>query len=337
MYRVTLEPAGYRFTVMAGETVLAAALRAGYTFPMSCRNGVCGLCKGRLLKGRVHYGGVGLHGLSETEQAAGYALFCTARPETDLHIEVLNVLAPGQFPVKTIAFQIAALQAVSDDTWAVRLRPPVFDRPKFLAGHYLFLLMPDGSRRAFSIASAPQQDEFLELHIRAAADNAAALAVIAALQNSPVIKAELPHGQCVVRDSERPLIFVAGGTGFAPIKAQIESLLAAGLTRPIHLYRGAHSLDHLYLRELPANWAANSELVRYTEVLSGNDPSWTGRLGLVHQAVLEDYSDLSPYDVYIGGREEMVLAAYAAFQKQGLPAEHCYSDMIDILKSAGKL
>lgn len=327
---VELLPRGLRFTVEADETVLAAAVRQGYTFPHSCSNGVCGVCKGRLVSGRVHYQGVGLYGLTEDEIASGHALFCTARPETDLQIEVEDVLAPGEFPIKTIVCQIAMLEPVSADTWRVRLRPPVFDRPRFRAGQYLFLLGPQGERRAFSIASAPEDSEYVELHIRATPGHDAALAVIEQLRSGPVARIEIAHGQCTVRPGERPLLFIAGGTGFAPFKAMLESMQARGETRPVHLYWGARSLDHLYLRELPLRWARDVPNFRYTEVLSEPDPAWSGRQGLVHEAALADHPDVSGLDVYASGRPEMVFAAYDAFKARGLPADRFYSDMLDL-------
>lgn len=335
-FRIRLLPRGFEFETVAGESVLDAARRAGYTFPHSCENGVCGICRGKLLTGRVDHGGIGLYGLSPEDQAEGFILCCTARPQTDVTIEVDDVLAPGEFPLKTLACQVTEMTPVSDDTWRVGLRPPVFDRPKFLAGQYLFLIGQDGARRAFSIASAPENNEQVELHIRATPGHTSAEAVIAELKAHPFAKIELPHGRCVLRNDqpERPIILLAGGTGFAPLKAMMESLLARGETRDIHLYRGAHSRNHLYLRELPATWASRHSWFRYTEVLSGEQADWSGRTGLVHEAVLADYPDLSNVDVYASGRPEMVFAAYEAFKRQGLPADRYFSDMLDLRGNA---
>lgn len=329
-FTVELEPRGFRVAVGANESVLAALKRAGYGFPYSCRNGVCGLCKARLHRGRIHYAGIGAHGLSEQEQADGFILPCTAQPISDLCIEVDNVYAPGEIPPKTVACQVKSLEPVSNDTWRARLRLPVIERVRFEAGHYLFLLMPDGARRAFSIASAPEALPEIELHIRATPGHEAALAVVEHLKNAPVVRVELPQGQCVLRAGQGPLIFLAGGTGFAPAKAMIESLRAQGQTRPIHLYRGARSVDHLYLCELVRRWSAELPQFTAVDVLSEPDPAWTGRLGWVHEAVLADHPDLSGYEVYASGRAEMVFAAHTAFQAQGLPADRFYSDMLDL-------
>ncbi|MBI2381320.1 MAG: NAD(P)H-flavin reductase [Gammaproteobacteria bacterium] len=232
--------------------------------------------------------------------------------------------------MKPLKAQVAAITAVSDDTWRVLLRPPVIERIAFAAGQYLFLVMPDGGKRAFSIASAPECRETIELHIRATPGHDAALAVMEHLRGSACAELELPHGRCVLRPGTRPIILLAGGTGFAPMKALVESALARGEARSMQLYRGAHSLDHLYLRELTRDWAARAPWFRCTEVMSGEEPGWTGRRGLVHQAVLADHPDLSGFDVYASGRPEMVDTAYAAFQAQGLPADRFFSDMLDL-------
>lgn len=241
--------------------------------------------------------------------------------------------APGEFPVQTVHAQIMRLEAIAQDTWRAALRLPVNMRVRFHAGQYLFLIMPDGARRAFSIASAPEALPELELHIRAVPGHEAALEVVELLRSRSAATLELPHGRCVQRPGMRPIILLAGGTGFAPMKSLVESALARGEFRAMHLYRGAHRLNHLYLRELAQDWVARAPWFGYTEILSEDEPGWTGRRGLVHEAVLADHADLSGFDVYASGRPEMVAAAYRDFQARGLPAARFFSDMLDLQRA----
>jgi len=210
------------------------------------------------------------------------------------------------------------------------LRPAHGQHLQRLAGQYLDVLLPDGKRRAFSIANAPHDGDLIELHIRHVAGGGFTGHVFNDLDADAVLRVEGPLGTFVPReDSERPLLFVAGGTGFAPVKALVEHFLHLGTRRPIAVYWGARRAEELYLRDLPERWARESANFRFVPVIS--DPEQAGGLptGLVHESVLADHADLSAVDLYMSGPPAMIDAGRRAFVEAGLPEERLYYDSFD--------
>ena len=199
-----------------------------------------------------------------------------------------------------------------------------------MAGQYLDFLLADGKHRAFSIANAPHDDEFIELHIRHVDGGLFTDWVFSQMKEKALLRIEAPLGTFTLDEaSERPMIFVAGGTGFAPIKGQIEHAFQAGLERPAELYWGVRSKRDLYLADLPARWAGERENFSFVPVLSEPDEDWTGRVGWVHEAVLADHDDLPEHDIYMAGPPPMIEAARAAFRKAGVPDEQMYYDSFE--------
>jgi CDP-4-dehydro-6-deoxyglucose reductase len=217
-----------------------------------------------------------------------------------------------------------------DDVAILYLKLPAGERLQFLAGQYIDMLMKDGKRRSFSMANAPHDDAFIQLHVRKSPHGAFSTYVFEEMRERAILRFEGPLGTFYLReDNDKPFIFVAGGTGFAPVKAQIEHLIHHGDDRPKVLYWGVRSRKDLYLPELPAAWSRQDPNFTYIPVLSDPLPedAWQGRTGLVHQAVLDDFKDLSGYQVYACGAPAMTDVARETFvAERGLPEDEFYCD-----------
>lgn len=330
--KVRIVTSGHEFTVRDGESVLDAALRQGFALPYSCRGGTCGACKGKVVAGEVDYPQGTPPALSAVEQATGMALFCQARPRGELVIEVREPNAAADMQVKKLPARVAKKEFLAPDVVRLYLKLPAAERLQFLAGQYIDFILPDGRRRSFSLANAPHDDEFLELHLRHVEKGEFTEQVFERMKEKDMVRIEGPHGDFYLReDSPRPLIFVAGGTGFAPIKGIIEHAFAAAVSRPMAFYWGARAGVDLYLDTLPREWAQRHAHFTYTPVLSSpaEADQWRGRTGYVHEAVIADQPDLSGFDVYAAGPPAMVRAARDAFVAQGLPEAQFFSDPFD--------
>lgn len=327
-FTTTILPSNHKFQVDAGETVLEAALRQGFTLPYSCRDGVCGACKGKVLQGSVDYGKHQASTLSEADKAAGLALFCCAKPLSDLVIECKEVSTIKDIPVKLLPTRVHKMEKPAEDVMVIKLRLPASERLQFLAGQYIDILQKNGKSRSFSLANAPHDDEFLELHIRNIAGGNFTHHVFSEMKEKDILRIKGPLGTFFLReDSDKPVIFVASGTGFAPIKAIIEHALHIGVKRPMHFYWGARTLADLYMLDKAKEWEAKG--IRFTPVLSEARPEdhWQGRTGFVHAAVMEDYADLSGYQVYACGAPVVVEAAHRDYTAQrNLPNDEFFSD-----------
>jgi len=327
-YQVTLQPSGRRFAVAAGSTLLEAALDAGVNLPYGCKNGACGTCKGKVLAGRVDHGAAQDDALPAGERNAGFALLCCARPQSDLIVEVREADAAGELPVRTLPCRVERLDRVADDVMVMRLKLPTNERLQFRAGQYIEFLLADGKRRAFSLANPPHADTLVELHVRHVPGGNFTDHVFSAMKVKDILRFEGPFGSFYLReDSVRPAILVAGGTGFAPIKALVEHALHIGVQRPLHLYWGARDRAGLYLNDLAETWAAQYGIT-YVPVLSAPAAAddWQGRTGLVHEAVLADHPDLAAYQAYVCGAPAMCEAALKDFVTHGLPREEFFAD-----------
>jgi CDP-4-dehydro-6-deoxyglucose reductase, E3 len=329
-FKVTLEPSGHSFAAPADSTLLQAALDAGLTIPYGCRNGACGACKCRVTDGHVDAGATPEHVLSPADAAAGYALACCAKPLSDLTLEVREVIGQNDIPVRTMPCRVHELRRLADDVMLMRLKLPTNERLQFVAGQYIEFILPEDKRRAFSLANAPHQDDLLDLHIRLIAGGSFTERVFASMKERDILRIEGPFGSFHLHeDSTKPIIMIAGGTGFAPIKALIEHAIHSRSERPISLYWGAKSRHGLYLPDLPEQWAAAHANIRYVPVLSEpavND-AWPGRTGLVHHAVLADFADLAGHQVYICGAPIMIESAQRDFLARGLPADEFFADI----------
>jgi len=327
-HRITIKPSNHSFETQDGETVLTAALREGFVIAYGCRNGACGTCKGKLLEGTVDYGQYEDETLPDNEKEQGFALFCQAKPLTDIVIECREISAVKDIPVRTLPCRVHHMENLAPDVMRIQLKLPANERLQFLAGQYIDILMRGGMRRSLSMANPPEDDSLLELHLRNYG-GPFSQHVFNKMKERDILRFEGPLGTFFMREeSAKPAILLASGTGFAPIKAMIEHALHKGKTRPMTLYWGGRRRTDLYLSTLAEQWERDHG-IKFVPVLSEAPPedAWSGRTGFVHRAVMEDFPDLTGYQVYACGVPVMVESAHRDFTAQcGLPEDEFFCD-----------
>jgi len=331
-FTVRIQKTGREFSVAPDEPVLSAALRQGISLMHSCRNGSCGSCKAVLLAGQVDYGEYDEKALSAGERAAGKVLLCQAVPQSDLVVDATEVIAAEGVTVKTLPCRVLSMNRLAQDVMQLKLKLPGNQELHYLPGQYLEFLLRDGKRRSFSMAAPSASGEPLELHIRHVPGGFFTGHVFTQMKEKDLLRFQGPLGTFFLRtDSTRPILLLAGGTGFAPIKAIVMDALARGITRPMHRYWGVRARCDLYMDALARSWAAGHAGFSYTPVLSEPTAAdhWDGRTGWVHDAVVADYPDLHDHEVYASGPPPMIEAARAAFTAHGLPADHLYFDSFE--------
>ncbi len=325
---ISVHPDERILTARAGETILEAGLREGLPMPFDCRNGGCGLCKGDVLAGEFRMRPYQDSALSDSERAEGKALFCCAEPLADLEITYTPAPGSGPAPVHQYGARVTTLERLAPDVMKVMLRVEDGGKLKWHAGQYINVLV-DGHKRSFSFATAPGHPDAIELHIRLIPGGLFTPRVFDTMKPGDTLRFEGPLGSFHLREEgDKPIVFVAGSTGFAPVKSMLEHAFATGIKRPMELYWGARRREDLYAAELCERWAAEHANFRFVPVLSepGPEDGWTGRVGLVHQAVLADHPDLSRHQVYACGSVQMVEAVAPAFASHGLSPDDCFSD-----------
>lgn len=328
-YSVRIQPSGKEFMVEAGETVLDAALRQDIALPHGCKDGACGSCKVRVLSGTVNYVADPPSGLSELHAGQGDALLCQALLSSDLVIEAFELDAVKGIAVQKLPCRVSYKQTLCHDVQLLKLKLPASKSLQYLAGQYVNIILRDGQRREFSIANAPHNNEFIEVHIRHVPGGQFTHYVFHEMQDKALLRIEGPMGSFFLREESRlPIILVGGGTGFAPLKAILEHAFHVGTQRPMHLFWGVRTQRDLYLHDLPLMWEREHKNFRYTPVLS--DPveasEWQGDTGLVTDSVVRYYPDLTDQSVYISGPTAMVREGKRCFHKNGLPENQLFFD-----------
>jgi CDP-4-dehydro-6-deoxyglucose reductase, E3 len=312
-----------------GETILEAVLREGIAFPYECRNGGCGKCKCKVLYGPVDQGPHQESALSAVEREQGMVLACSATPLADIEMEYIPLALPGGVRPREYTAKVISMQKATADVMIVKLGVSGGEPIRYYAGQYLNVILPDGDQRSFSFATAPHENDLIELQIRLIPGGKFTTRVYNEMKVGDTVRFEGPLGSFFLReDSDKPIIFVAGATGFAPVKSMVEHAFHIGLKRKIILYWGVRSLSDLYLPELPRRWAAEHPNFTFVPVLSAPAPEdhWTGRTGLVHEAILADFPNLAGHQIYACGSVKMVEAAHPAFKAHGLQQDDCFSD-----------
>ncbi len=335
-YQVELKKSGRSFLVEEDETILEAAIRQGIGLPYGCKNGACGSCKGKVLNGRIEHGDHSQSALSTLDETAGATLLCCAHPKSNVLIDVREIQGGGDIPVRKVPCRIQTISYPSDDVAILQLQLPASERFQFLAGQYLEFLLKDNRRRAYSIASAPHQEGPIELHIRhlpgglftdplfgQAADGKP-------IKEKDILRFEGPQGSFFLReDTQKPIIFLASGTGFAPIKSILLHMCEKKIDREVYFYWGGRRPKDLYMNTLCQEFVGALPRFRYIPVVSEAQPEdhWTGRTGFVHRAVMEDFPDLRAFQVYACGAPIVIASAQTDFVKQcGLPEDEFYAD-----------
>ena len=328
-HRVQIKPSEHQFYVETNETVLDAALRQGINLRYGCRNGACGACKGKLLTGDIYYDNDPI-ALTDDDQEQDLVLFCSALADSELVIEVEEVELDSAIEIKTLPCRVHEMERVADDVMQIFIKLPASERLQFLPGQYIDILLEDGRHRSFSLANAPHDDEFLELHIRLVENGLFTPKVFNSMQNKDLLRIEGPHGSFFFHeDSNKDILLMAGGTGFAPIKGIIEHLISEQVTRHIYIYWGVRTEADLYMSELAEKWAAEQTNIQFVPVLSDADDSWSGRTGYVHEAVLADFDDLSAFDIYTCGPPAMIKSAEQSFLEKGMNKKQFFYDSFD--------
>jgi CDP-4-dehydro-6-deoxyglucose reductase len=339
-FKVVVQPSGRTFSVDTGEAILPAAIRQGIGMPYGCKDGACGSCKCKKLEGTVVHGLHQTKALSSEEEAAGYILTCCGVPQTDVVIESKQVTDESAFPIRKMPSRVLSLEKRSHDVMVVRMQLPANDTMRYHAGQYVEFILRDGARRSYSMANAPHNQmqatgagttaPVIELHIRHMPGGKFTDHVFTAMKEKEIMRVEGPYGSFYLReDSDKPMILLASGTGFAPIKALIEHLQFKGIQRPVTLYWGGRRPADLYLDDWVKAQMNAMPSLKYVPVISNALPedNWTGRAGFVHKAVMEDFPDLSGFQVYACGAPIVVDSARAEYSAVAkLPPDEFYAD-----------
>ncbi len=332
-FTVTVQPSGRSFSVDRDEPILSAAIRQSIGLPYGCKDGACGSCKSRILEGRVIHGVHQTKALSADEEAAGWILPCCAAVQSDVTIEARTVPGAGEFAIRKMPTRVTTITRPAPDVAILQLQLPASDRLQYHAGQYVEFILRDGSRRSYSMANAPHTQidtPGIELHIRHLVGGKFTDHVFGAMKEKEILRMEGPFGSFFLREKgTEPMILLASGTGFAPIKAIVEHMEHRADPRPAVLYWGCRSRVDLYLHEWALAAAARLPNLRYVPVLSEPKPEdgWSGRTGLVHEAVMHDHPNLLQHQVYACGAPIMVAAAQRDFVARcGLPDDQFYAD-----------
>lgn len=330
LFSVLVQPSGRTFNVAVGEAVLAAGIRQGIGLPYGCKDGACGSCKCKLVSGSVHHGVHQTKALSQEEEANGFVLTCCAVPHSDLVLESRQVTELGALPIKKMPTRVSSMAKVSDDVMVLHLQLPANDTFVYRAGQYVEFILRDGSRRSYSMANAPHHGPHIELHIRHMPGGKFTDHVFGSMKEKEILRVEGPYGSFFLREeSAKPIVFLASGTGFAPIKALIEHMQHQAIIRPVTLYWGGRRPSDLYMNEWVQAQVANLPHLTYIPVVSHATAldQWAGRTGFVHRAVLEDFVDLSGHQVYACGAPVVIESARTDFcSLAGLPPEELFAD-----------
>lgn len=332
-FQISVKPSERSFSAMPGETILAAGIRQNIGLPYGCKDGACGSCKCKKLTGTVVHGTHTATALSEAEEAAGFILTCCGVPHSNVVLESRQVTSADAFAVKRMPARVTSMGKKSPDVMQLTLQLPANDNFRYHAGQYVEIILRDGSRRSYSMANAPDAAShgatFLELHIRHMPGGKFTDHVFTDMKEKEILRLEGPFGSFFLReDSTKPMVLLASGTGFAPLKALIEHMQAKGITRPATLYWGGRRPADLYMDPWVQSKLAEMPHLRYVPVVSDAlaEDGWTGRTGFVHQAVLQDQPDLSGHQVYACGAPIVVESAKRDYTQAGLPEDEFFAD-----------
>jgi len=333
-FQITIQPSQHQFAADADKSVLDAALAAGIVLPYSCRSGACSTCKAKVLSGSVEAGSSPAQILSADEIEAGFTLLCQARATSDLVIESRELRLASDIQIRKIPSRVTAIARPTPDVALLTLQLPATETFRFHAGQYIEVILKDGKRRSYSMANAPHAASALELHLRHLNGGLFTDHVFGAgataMKEREILRLEGPFGSFFLReDSQLPIVMLASGTGFAPIKSIVEHMVHERINRPITLYWGGRRPGDLYMNDLVEQWASTIPGFKYVPVISDALPEdgWAGRTGFVHRAVMQDFPDLSGYQVYACGAPIVVDSARREFVATcNLPEDAFFAD-----------
>ncbi len=332
-FQIVVQPSGRSFTVEGDETLLSAGIRQGLNMPYGCKDGACGSCKCKKISGEVQLGTYQTKALSDEERAQGLVLTCCATALSDVVLESKQVTSADAFPMKKMPVRIASMEKVSSDVMRIFVQLPATEVMQYHAGQYVEFLLRDGSRRAYSMANAPHtlavDAPKVELHIRHMPGGKFTDHVFGAMKEKDIQRVEGPQGSFYLReDNDAPIVLLASGTGFAPIKALMEHMQHKGITRPTRLYWGGRRPADLYMNDWVLAQLPLMPHLQYIPVVSNALPedAWAGRTGFVHAAVLQDTPSLTAYQVYACGAPIVVDSAKRDYLASGLVEDNFFAD-----------
>ena len=330
-FKVTVHPSGHQFEVDKGEAIIDAAMRHNIDLPYGCRAGACGSCVGYIVKGEVYYDDEPI-ALDDAMKENKQALFCIAKTADDLEISVEEITGLEAIEVKQIGCHVSSKDRLCHDVISLKLRLDDDQRLQYYAGQYIEFILEDGKRRAFSIANAPHNDEFLELHIRHVDGGLFTDFLFESMPENSSLQMQGPLGNFYLREeNQRPIIMMGGGTGFGPLKAMVEHIEHVNFNQPIHMFMGVRALRDLYMSDMAEQWIKNNKNLSFTPVLSDpmDEDNWQGETGFVHEVVAKQFPDMSAFDIYMSGPQPMVNAAVELFEKQKALKENMFSDAFE--------
>ncbi len=326
MFKIENQATGKVFRTNGDSAILDDALIHGVNFPYGCQKGFCGKCKATIIEGEVTYEGDVPNGITPEEVADGMALLCQCHAKSDVALVVDELDSVADIEIRTLPCKVQSIKHLNHDVTQIFLKIPNAESLQYLAGQYIDLHHPDFEPRAFSIAHAPSNDGLIELHVRLIEGGKFTNFIFNQLKEKSLLQLEGPKGDFFFREeSKKPVILMAGGTGFAPVKSIVEHAIATKLNREIYLYWGVRDALDLYM-DLPQQWADEYDNIHFVPILSQPNEKWQGRKGLVHEGILEDFEDLTGYEVYACGPPEMVKSAAKSFVEQGMIQDNFFSD-----------
>jgi CDP-4-dehydro-6-deoxyglucose reductase, E3 len=333
-FSITLQPSEKNFQLEADQFILQAALAQNIVLPYGCKDGACGSCKAKIVSGSFEQGPHSSGALRQEDKDKGFALLCCTRARSDLVIEARVLAAMGDIPIKKMPCRVAGIEHVAPDVAVLKLQLPANEKLHYLAGQYVEIILRDGTRRQYSMGCAPHLAEQVELHVRHMPGGKFTDSLFGvstpALKERDILRFEGPLGTFFLReDSTKPVVLLASGTGFAPIKAVLEHAFFKDIKRPMTLYWGGRRPQDLYMHQLCLQWAAEHAEFTYVPVISDAlaEDAWTGRSGFVHKAVMADFPDLSGHQVYACGAPIVIDSAQKDFiEKCALPSEDFFAD-----------
>ena len=328
-YMIRLLPSDAEFQASTNKSILESALESNIHLAYSCRRGDCGACKVKVVDGQVMHTESGT-GLSTKDIDEGYVLSCLAVPQSSLVLEAEMYPELDGIEQTVLPCKLESIKFPVSDIAILKLRFPPNRKFNYLPGQYIELISGE-VRRSYSVANAQSSDNCIELHIRKVNGGTFSELVFNKFRLNQLLRMEGPLGTFFIRKSDAPVIFVAGGTGFAPVKAMVEQLLFEGSGRQIYIYWGVQNSKGFY-SDIPNQWQTEYATVRYVPVVSNDDLDWNGRRGYVHKAVIQDFNDLSGHEVYACGSTAMINAAKSDFIAGGLKAEKYFSDAFVVTK-----
>jgi len=337
-YTITNRRNDTSFPVNEGETILDAALRDNRIYPYGCRSGVCGAYKCELVSGSVDYGDYEDFALPDDEKKQGKVLLCQATALEDVAIDVDEIMTGTSIQIKMLPCRVGKLERLAEDVIQLFLTLPKTQQFNFIAGQYIDIILKDGQRRSFSIANLPENaaEEGLELHIRHVPDGHFTPRVFDSMKERDLLRFEGPFGTYFLQSEvETPIIMVAGGTGFSPVKGLVEQAMQQNPDYQIHLFWGARDIQDLYMNSLAREWAEKYTGFTYTPVLSeSKSDGWSGETGFVHEAVSRSYEDVTGYDIYASGPPIMVDSVRDTLKAKGMDSQRFYFDSFDFAPPA---